>query len=206
MDWLSGVAMQSTLLSWRSDGRLVRDGFTQAAIRAALFIDLTTDGRMSERDEAWVDTTRVGFGPVDRLLGQIDRHRNRTTGWWVGKGPAVQRDLATEWVRAGVWVARGKSFQWTNPDTRSAFDERRNRLQAIRDGVAVSDPFDAVMAALGQVSWMLDNTASAIDPDVPRDDLLTACGPSRQLVELAVRLIAVGRRTLPYMTNSGGSS
>lgn len=74
VDWAEGVAMQLTLLNRDTDGKLTRDGYVGATMRAAVFVDLAFDGRIERGEQSWIDCEPVNFAPVDRLLTAISRH------------------------------------------------------------------------------------------------------------------------------------
>ena len=205
--------MQLTLLTRRAHGDLVRDGFTQAALRAALLVDLQSDGRL---DDTGVDCTPVGFLPIDELLREIERHPKRSTDWWIGKGPHVQQQLSAEWIRNRRWtdadvatVAVGTLGTWSgavSADQRQV-ETQRSRLGQLANGFLPLDSEPAALAALAQLAGLLDDVTTD-QPDVPSPSLLDACGAERWLVEAAARLITAGRRaprvSLPPAGFTGG--
>ena len=208
MAWLPETAMQLTSLSRGPDGDLLADGYTEAAIRAAVFVDLVYDGRLEYSDTPWVDTTPVGIAPVDLLLADIERHPTRTTGWWIGKGPRLQHAMAKEWCRSGAWevgapwaIARMRLYK-ADASTARTISDKLQRLSAIVHDLAPGSTEEAPLAVLAQIAGLIDG-ADPLGADIPRQELIAATGTVEALIALAVELVTTARRT-PVIESEGG--
>jgi hypothetical protein len=191
--------MELAMLTRAPNGHLIWNGFTEAALRAALFVDLSNAGRVGGRDAPWIQTTRTDFPPVDSVLREIDRHPKRTIDLWIGKGPRVQQALAKEWVRSGKWqngapwaVGRLRFYKCAT-DISTRADELRAQLTAMIRGETPGEPAEAGLAVLAQIAGLIDGTDEG-GADIPGSDLIAASGPARWLIELAVDLVTTARR------------
>jgi Golgi phosphoprotein 3 (GPP34) len=212
VDWAEGVALQLTLLSRDTNGKLTRDGYVEATLRAALFVDLAFDGRIERGEQSWIDCEPVNFAPADRLLTAISRHPDRTLGWWIGKGPKVQHDLANEWVRIGGWARGaaslfgiGRYYNVTSAATAArSVPELRAHLQVVVASEQPDSPRDAGLAALAQIACLVEDDHGYAGVDPPRADLLAACGPVQWMIEETAHFMIDARRTPTDPVESGG--
>jgi len=186
-DWDDSVSMRLACLAL-DRGRLTDDLVTALAVRGTILIDLALRDRVVETEDALeVDTATTGFPPADRLLADGAPSLTHL----LRRGPVDQEDLAAEHLRRGSWTRRPRRFL-----TRYV-DHRADRTRA--DEAAMSSPpdrqwtpADAALAAVASTLGLLDTERAR-----PTDELLTAAGPVRWLVETVVdevdRAISRGR-------------
>ena len=189
----TGIAMQLSLQMRKpSTQRLVHDGFTEATLRASLLIDLALDGRIDDGTQVTIDCEPSGFTPADMLLSAIVRVPDRDVGWWIGRGPKVQRALAHEWVRAGRWRPKrgllGLGYRYTDfvDPSGQEWQVHRDRLNQVIAGAQPASVREAVLAAVARIARLVDGQPRSPAEYVWRipPQLLAACGSVRWLIEL----------------------
>jgi hypothetical protein len=202
MQWSAGLAMQLTLTTLRPGGKLRADGFTEIVLRAALLIDLALDERIDHDEELSIDTSATGFGPADLILGEIERYPDRTIGYWVGRGPSVQRALAEQWVADGRWQAGAGGLL--------GFGRRYTDLPSLSGSPElVVSALDAAQAP-GSVRWACMTALAQLAALVgthwqrPSPELLAACGPAEWLVRIALDMVVSKRSAVAAIGSMGG--
>lgn len=184
--WDDTLLLHSVWLFLDEQGRLRRDRFIEACLRLAALCDLAFAGRLSYDDAGWtIDTDQIGYEPVDRLLSAAVRDPDRDLSWWIGRGPALQRDLVAVLVAAGRWQVRARTLRHASrryideADPTGAIREAvRRDLTAVVDDVPVNvAPQLAALAACATLADLLDSTTRA--PAA----LLAPCGPAQALLQ-----------------------
>lgn len=189
-DWDDSVSMRLACLAL-DEGRLTDDLVTALAVRGALLVDLTLRGRVTETEHAVeFDQRPSGFLPADLLLG--------------GGAPSVlellragtvdQEDLAAEHLRRGSWTLRRRMFAWRYVDhhaERTLRDEQALTSSSRRGWTTQ----DAALSAISGTLGLLPGGRA-----LPTDEILSATGPARGLVELVVdevhQRVTLGRAVL----------
>ena len=172
--------------------RLVRDGFTEATLRASLLLDPALDGRIDNGAQLTLDCEPTGFAPADLLLSAIESKHGHDLGWWIGQGPKVQHALANGWVRAGRWQTKqgplGLLHRYTDlvDPSGQQWQAHRDRLNQIIAGAPPSSVREAALAATARIARLVDGQPTSPDDFAWRVPaaLLTACGSVRWLVDL----------------------
>lgn len=194
--WDDTLLLYLVRLCLDEQGRLRRDGFIEACLRLAALCDLVFAGRLTYDDAGWtIDIDPIGYEPVDRLLSAVLREPDRDLSWWIGRGPALQRDLVAALIAAGRWQVRTRTLRHASrryidaADPTGAIRESvRRDLSAVADDVPVDiAPELAALAACATLADLIDSTTRA--PAA----LLAACGPAQALLEGADTFLADAR-------------
>ena len=186
------IASRLVRLCLRPDGTLPRTPLLGSAVRGALLADLALSGALtSTPDGLEVDITPTGFEPADRLLHAVLRHPDRTTEWWLRRGPNGVEDVAADLVRRGVWSRRhgGLGTRYVEHDAL----EVRADAERVR-AATCGQPDSASTAALAAIAQVLgaDGSGNEQRPDAA---LLLACAPAGWLMDDLVDYL-ITRRSL----------
>jgi hypothetical protein len=175
-DWDDSVSMRLACLALHK-GRLTDDLVTALAVRGALLTDLTLQGRLIETvDAVEFDQRPTGFAPADRLIAS----GASSVVELLRTGRVNQDDLAIEHLRRGTWTRRHRFLPRRYIDhraDRTELDEHGWNADKRREGTAT----DAALIAIGGILGLLANRRS-----LPTEELLSATGQARGLVELTV--------------------
>ena len=191
VDLTDGVAMRLANSLLRPSGHFTRNGDTEAALRTGLLADLVIAGRIDNTDEtAEIDTSPVGFEPVDCLLAAIDAEPNRSIESWIGYGPVVQALLVRQLEERGAVI--DTRVDLLVPHRSSWIHGREYRTTSDPAAVCVEILFDV---ALGRRSYT----------EKPDPQAFARCGRVLWLIGSAASFIEDGRRRRRAVTNTMGS-
>ena len=180
-DWDDSVSMRLACLAL-DRGRLTDDLVTALAVRGALLVDLTFRGRVTEAvDAVEFDQRPSGFLPADELLADELLAGGAPSVLELLRAGAVdQEDLAAEHLRRGSWTRRRRLLSWRYVDHQAERTLRDERALTSSPRRAWT-PTDAALAAICGTLGLLPGGRA-----LPTDDVLSATGPARGLVELVV--------------------
>ena len=194
------IAYRLALLGADSRG-VVRGGLTvrDHAVRAALLIDLTQQGRLSGGvDDSYLDTTPIGFPAADALLRYVDANPTRTMAHALGSAPVTVLDVVDP-LPEGT-ARRPRRRRAVTVDVGVVERERQLVDETAERGRSDSPATAALTVIAGALELTSDDTRAA---------LLPWCGASRGLVEQCATYLVdlmVKQRLIhaSYSTGGGG--